>query len=163
VINANIFPILYESLRANELEVRKEAVWAISNTATMGSREQIRYMVESGVIPPLCEVLTTYDAKIVAVGLEALQSILSLGEVLREESGAERNVWADLVTQCGGLDYIERCLNHSNTEVYHNALQLLESFFELSNTAEGDMPALNATGSAFEFGANNSEYGNYNF
>merc|ERR1712154_29194 len=38
-------------------EMGKEALWAISNATSGGSDAQITYLVNQGVIPPLCKFL----------------------------------------------------------------------------------------------------------
>ena len=48
---------------------RKEAAWAITNASSGGSADQMRYLVDQGCIPPLCDLLTVMDAKIVQVDI----------------------------------------------------------------------------------------------
>jgi Armadillo/beta-catenin-like repeat len=43
-----------------------------------GKSDQIKYLVQQGCIPPLCELLTVHDAKIVTVALEGLENILKV-------------------------------------------------------------------------------------
>ena len=85
VIDANIFPVLIDiqvSLTNNsavshtpfpsqskaEFKTRKEAAWAITNASSGGTAEQIKFLVQQGCIPPLCDLLTVMDSKIVQVG-----------------------------------------------------------------------------------------------
>lgn len=56
----------------------QEAAWAISNATSGGKPEQIKYLVQQGCIPPLCELLEVHDAKIVTVALEGLENILKV-------------------------------------------------------------------------------------
>ena len=58
---------------------RKEAAWAITNASSGGSADQIRYLVDQGCIPPLCDLLTVMDAKIVQVNI--IQLGPSIGDV----------------------------------------------------------------------------------
>ena len=67
VINANIFPALINILKTGEMKSRKEAAWAVTNATSGGSPEQIRYMVSQDCIPPMCELLSLMDPKIVQV------------------------------------------------------------------------------------------------
>ena len=59
---------------------RKEAAWAITNASSGGSADQIRYLVDQGCIPPLCDLLTVMDAKIVQVNI-TIQLGPSIGDV----------------------------------------------------------------------------------
>lgn len=65
------------SLRQSHL--MQEAAWAISNATSGGKPEQIKYLVQQGCIPPLCDLLEVHDAKIVTVALEGLENILKVG------------------------------------------------------------------------------------
>lgn len=60
-----------------------------------------RYLVEQGCIPPLCELLTLMDAKIVQVALNGLENILRLGEQEAKATGGV-NSYAVLVEGCYG-------------------------------------------------------------
>lgn len=137
VINANLFPNILRCTQAPELEVKKEAVWCIANTASGGTKEQIRYMVSVGVIGPLCELLQIFDPKIITVALEALTNILELGEEDKLTSNSPRNLYADMVQENGGVALIEKLQTHNNNDVYHNAIMILETFFDLEGTDEG--------------------------
>ena len=82
-------------------------------------------------IPPLCELLTVQDARVINVGLEGLANILNQGEKDKETrefltSGAEINEFARLVTQADAVDKIEALQNHANDEVSRRAASMLE-------------------------------------
>jgi importin subunit alpha-1 len=67
VIDANIIPPLVEILRREEFDIQKEAAWGISNATSGGRDDQIRHLVNQGVIKPLCDLFICQDAKIVMV------------------------------------------------------------------------------------------------
>ncbi|KAB7500281.1 Importin subunit alpha-7, partial [Armadillidium nasatum] len=99
VIDANIFPLLIEILGKAEFKTRKEAAWAITNATSGGTPAQIRYLVEQGCIPPLCDLLTVMDVKIVQVALNGIQNILQLGEQEAKTTFGV-NPYAVLVEEC---------------------------------------------------------------
>ncbi len=68
---SNIMPPLINILQNADFKTKKEACWAISNATSGGLQEpaQIRYMVQQGVIKPLCDLLKSMDNKIIQVGL----------------------------------------------------------------------------------------------
>ena len=89
VIDANIFPVLIDiqvdfdqntpfsfqlvfSQSKAEFKTRKEAAWAITNASSGGTAEQIKFLVQQGCIPPLCDLLTVMDSKIVQVNFNPL-------------------------------------------------------------------------------------------
>jgi importin subunit alpha-6/7 len=78
VIDAGIVAPLIGLLANAEFDIRKEAAWAISNATSGGKNEQIKFLVQNGCIPPLCDLLQVQDAKIVTVALEGLENILKV-------------------------------------------------------------------------------------
>lgn len=154
IINANLFPELLNCMRAPEFEVKKEAVWAIANTTAGGSPEQMRYLLQINVLSPLCELLTVYDPKIVAVALEALQNFLHLGEQDRIASNSEINLVATALIDLGGFDQIEKLQTHQNSDVYNHSYTILETYFSFATG--GDETALGLDqpqASGFDFNA----------
>jgi len=101
VIDSNIFPVLIEILTKAEFKTRKEAAWAITNAANGGLPDQIRYLAMQGCIPPLCDLLTVMDAKIIQVALNGLENILRLGE---QDASMHNglNPYAVLIEECYG-------------------------------------------------------------
>lgn len=135
LIQAGVFIPVLECMMAPELDVKKEAVWTIANVTFCGSPQQSKYLISIGVIPPLCDVLRTYDAKILSIGLEALKVLLQIGELDKNTGITPHNMVAAAVTECGGLENLEVLQNHSSEAVYQAALSLLEGFFSI----EGDV------------------------
>ena len=125
MIDANIFPVLIDILGKAEFKTRKEACWAITNATSGGTAEQIRFLVSlvrpvefipitnsiiltyalllhlQGCIPPLCELLTVMDAKIVQVALSGLENILRLGQQ-EAKTRTGPNAYAILIEECYG-------------------------------------------------------------
>ena len=169
VINAGLFPTLLSCTKAAEFEVRKEAVWAIANATSGGTSEQIRYLVSIHAIQHLCLLLVLYDPKIVAVALEALENILQVGEEDKVVSVTNKNSFAEIVIECGGYDTIETLQNHNHSDVYQHSLNLLQSYFDMEDSAgvvpSADMPAgfTNEDPNGYYFNGQTQEVGNYNF
>lgn len=84
-----------------EFKTRKEAAWTITNTASGGSSEQIRYLVHLGCIPPLCDLLTVMDSKIVQVALNGLEHILRVGDQDAQQHGGT-NAYSVIIEECYG-------------------------------------------------------------
>jgi len=102
VIDANIIPVLIDIMGKAEFKTRKEAAWAIANAASGGSKEQIQFLVNQGCIPPLCNLLTVIDNRIVHVALNGLEHILKAGQLDALSSDCI-NVYAVMVEECYGI------------------------------------------------------------
>lgn len=165
VMEANLIQPLIQILINSDFDVKKEAAWAISNATSGGTVRQIKYLVEQGCIEPLCALLTVHDARIVSVALEGLENILRVGLKEKETSGAEFNDYARAVEAVGGLDKIEALQSHSNQEVYHKAVRILEVFFMADDEEEIDglYDDGNQSASQFGFGVSSVPEGGFNF
>ena len=65
-----------------------------------------RFLVVQGCIPPLCDLLTVMDSKIVQVALNGLENILRFGEAESKNTG-NSNPYAVVIEEVFGLDKIE--------------------------------------------------------
>ena len=108
VIDANLFPPVIHLLSHAEFTIRKEAAWAISNATNSGTPEQVEYLVSCGCIPPLCEILTVSDNKIVQVALEGLENILHASTNKQIEN--MRDCISPLCKLLTAADTEQRCL-----------------------------------------------------
>jgi hypothetical protein len=175
VIEANIIPPLIHLLQNGDFKTRKEACWAISNATSGGLQKpaQIRYLVQSGCIKPLCDLLACPDNKIIQVALDGLENILKVGEMDKEAgadgSGEQINRYALFIEEVGGMEKIHECQNNANEEIYMKAYNIIEKYFsdeegDAENMAETN-PAVNQEGH-FGFGAANQQQQqqqNFNF
>ena len=82
----------------------KEAAYAVCNATSGGTPEQILYLAQNGVIPPLSRLLQVADAKVVTVALEGLENILRTAASAGEQVSARV---LSIVSDCGGLNNIE--------------------------------------------------------
>jgi hypothetical protein len=155
VINAGVFPKLIELLNSSEFDIQKEAAWAASNATSGGTPEQILYLVQQGVVPPLCNLLSVLDAKVITVALEGLENIL---RVAQGANVLDRIV--DLITDCGGLSAIEELQNHENNNIYNRAVKVLETYFGAEEEDDAGIAPEVVTsasgGQQFYFGNNNT-------
>ena len=52
-----------EMARTSEWDVRKEAVWAVSNVASGSTDKQLMSAIEAGAIDAVCSILCVNDTK----------------------------------------------------------------------------------------------------
>ncbi|CAG5128750.1 unnamed protein product [Candidula unifasciata] len=155
VIDCNIFPVLIEILGKAEFKTRKEAAWAIANATSGGSPEQIRFLVDQSCIPPLCDLLTVMDSKIVQVALNGLENILRLGETDAKQ-GNGVNPYAVMIEECYGLDKIEFLQSHENREIYQKAFDIIERYFGTEEEDKNLAPSMDQASQQYQFGASTS-------
>lgn len=63
----------------DDIEIKKEAVWAVSNSTAGATFEQFIVLVQKGILKALSATLKMRDARILAVALEGIDNILKSG------------------------------------------------------------------------------------
>ncbi|EOA13189.1 hypothetical protein CARUB_v10026215mg [Capsella rubella] len=129
VIDAKLIPILVKLARKAEFELKKEAIWAISNSIICGSLNQIKYLVKKGCIKPLCDILVCSDIRMILVCLDGLENILMAGEVEKKNTGGDVNSYCELIEDAEGVEKIENLQHHDNNEIYEKAVKILETYW----------------------------------
>ena len=112
-------------------DIRKEAVWAVSNATSQATQQQFKYLTEKGILQALGTVLDMQDPKTLTVSLEGIDYVLRAGEEVVNENG--ENPYALLAEECGLMDQIEGLQFHENQKVYEKTISLLEEFFTLED------------------------------
>lgn len=159
VISTNFIRPLVSILRNEEFALQQEAAWALVNAITGGSDAQIRLIVSAGVIPPLCEQLTCADDRVIMAAMEGLASILRVGQAdAATDPQVHSNPFANLMSDCNGLDYLEALQHHESEEVSQRAKAILTEYVpalvaedrDEADSAEGGASGepIPATGSA---------------
>ena len=121
-------------------DVKREALWAISNAASSSESTQCAHLVQLGCLSPMVTLLQSVDARVVMVALEGLKAILAAGvggvdaDMAHNGLGgydADSNPYALEVEKAGGLDAIENLQNHTSSDVQERAVHILTTFFEV--------------------------------
>ncbi len=76
---------------------------------------QIEFLVQNGCVPPLLNLLTKPDTRIVSVVLEGILNILKCGQ--RNVKGDGSNPYVTVVEMCEGVNRIEELESHENQEI----------------------------------------------
>ncbi|GHP07012.1 inositol monophosphatase 1 [Pycnococcus provasolii] len=154
IIDAQIIGPLIHLLGEAEFDIKKEAAWAVSNATSGGTPEQIKFLVSSGCIKPLCDLLTCGDNRIVTVALEGLENILRIGEEDKRAGIMDQNPFVQEIDQVGGLDLIEQLQNHPNNDIYDKCVKLLETYIGLEEEEDQNLaPSMDEGANQYTFGA----------
>ena len=125
VIDDGALGPLVNVLESGDFKAQREAVWAITNITSGGSDEQIIHMIEKyPVIKPFCELLTSNDARTVAVILSGLQGLFRTAESV---NGV--NNFCLMLEEIGAVDKLESLQNHENEEIYAKAFAIIDTYF----------------------------------
>lgn len=146
VIDAGLIPLIIKALAEGEFQTQKEAAWAISNLTVSGVAPQVAYAVQSGCIPPFCNLLSVQDAQIVHVVLDGLTNVLNM-------AGEDADKICIIIEECGGLDKIESLQNHENAEIYKLAFEIIEKYFSGGMDNEDEAIAPSLEDGQYHFGA----------
>ncbi|CAA7057441.1 unnamed protein product [Microthlaspi erraticum] len=164
VCEAGLIIPLVNLLQNAEFDIKKEAAWAISNATSGGSPDQIKYMVEQGVVKPLCDLLVCPDPRIITVCLEGLENILKVGEAEKATGNTgDVNFYAQLIDDAEGLEKIENLQSHDNSEIYEKAVKILETYW--LEEEDETLPPGDGSAQGFQFGGNDAVAppGGFNF
>lgn len=119
---SGLLPKIVNNLSKGDFQTQKEAAWAISNLTIGGSKEQVGRLIQEGVIPPFCELLSCKDAMVIQVVLDGINNMLKM-------AGSQVEQLCTMIEECGGLDKIEALQNHDNVDIYKLAYDIIEQYF----------------------------------
>ncbi|CAO2184667.1 unnamed protein product [Urochloa humidicola] len=132
MIDGNMIGPLVRLMQTAEFNVRKEAARAISNAASSGTCDQIKYLVSEGCIKAFCHLLGCDGSSILMVCLEGLGNILKIGEAEKSSGASSDNMYA-LMIEDADLQKIEDLQDHEDISVYEMAINLIEGYFEIDD------------------------------
>jgi len=111
------------ALRATELEDKAKAVKEISEIT---DRAVIKSMISQGLISKLSQLLNPHITQPRSDII--LNTLRTIGNVLEDGKEETPNPHAQVLSHSGALQLIEHLQNHTNMNIYHRAIQILEYF-----------------------------------
>jgi hypothetical protein len=119
---------LVHLLQHDDMVVKNEAIWALSNCTASADSTQFKILVDKGIIKALGCILQVKDVRMLAVSLEGLDNVLASGhEHFKNEDGD--NTFAIIMEQEGLLDSLEDLQQHPNHNIYSAALKIIDKYF----------------------------------
>lgn len=127
-IDIGVIDKLVAILQHDDMAVKNEAVWALSNCTASANPAQFNTLVEKGLIKALGGVLQINDVRMLAVTLEGLENTLACGQkhYLNEDG---ENIFTIILEQQGCLDDLENLQTHANHNIYTQALKIIDKYF----------------------------------
>ena len=138
-LDSGIIDKLVNILLHDDVDVKKEAVWALSNSTQNAQPHQILEMVKRGILKALSEILKLNDNKSLIVAMEGIENVLKVGQEHFMNNAENVNEFVLELEKVGGVDRIEALQQHKNHAVYDRAVHILEKYF---NEEEDNVDAI---------------------
>ena len=121
--------------RDGDMNVRKEAIWAMSNAMYKCNAEQARLMVQNQFFERSCDALETLkELKIIFVVLEGIMYALQRGKDIPMADG--QNPFVIAIQQCDLYEKLQSLIDiHPDTQVCYKTEALFRDYFN-SNDAD---------------------------
>ena len=145
VIDANLVPLLIDSMLHAEFDIKKEALIAIFNICTEGLPQQIDYLVSKNLLEALSELLQLTDVSVLVCALSTLELVLRAGK----QRAPGFNAYAHRFEDIGGTTPLNKLLDHPQARVYQTAMALMEHYFDHVDSVRESVSAADAMPMAF--------------
>ena len=123
VIDAGFIPNIINALDKGSNDKQRWAVEVIYSISAKRSTKQIMFLVDNGVIAPLCSVLTlTYNEILVT-------ALYTIYNILKSINGHKTTVAKDII-RCGGLASIQKLEKDNNFRIHKIAFEIIDEFFK---------------------------------
>lgn len=116
----------------HDWNVRKEAVWVISNVANVGAPEHVSALLAANVIDPLVDILgSTQDPRMMTIVLDSVEGILRVAS-----QNAPGRTTSDKFEEAGLLDALEIVQATANDDIYAKAVKIIETYYGTTDEDE---------------------------
>jgi len=129
--NREILRKLFQMAATDDLEIRRECVFCITNACNDATLQQIQVLVEFEIIQLIVETLQNNNDTIVTKGcLEALEIILNFGKDMAHASQLGKNPFVIKLAQAQGLQVVESLQSHPENEIYEIVSRIIDDHLD---------------------------------
>lgn len=128
------FSLLVTNMTDSDPEIRKEAVFCVANLAKSPDSESLSRLLAYNVLEALVQVLRIPEPDTLLVALEAISRILRAAGVSSATKAA--NEVSLRFEEMSGISLLESLQRHHNLFIYEKAVEMLNEFFGLEDSAE---------------------------
>jgi len=122
---------LFQMAATEDLEIRRECVFCITNACSDGTLQQIQVLVEFEIIQLIVETLQNNNDPVVTKGgLEALETILNYGKDIAHASQLGKNPFVIKLAQAQGLQVVESLQSHPENEIYEIVSRIIDEHLD---------------------------------
>lgn len=123
LIRAKAIPTITKKFRRFSADMKKNALYVLTNCISGGTEGQARYVFSSGCITILCSMLNSHDMDVLSAILEALSKLLRI-----TKSSGEA---ADKVQEVGGLEKLEElAMKNVPRAIYDQTAGIIRKYFD---------------------------------
>jgi hypothetical protein len=139
---------IIEYARNGSWEIKKEALWTLSNCFTTGSDDHAMSLVQNEALQPLAEVLALKngDATVLCATLDAIERVL-------EVSDRQGLTYGRLFDEYNGIESLENLQEHPSEEVYNKAIKIIENHFNADEEEDENLAPETTDNGTFGFAA----------
>ncbi len=127
LIEIGFFRKLFKVLKVAQANFPKEAACIVYNTVQYGKAEQVRYLIDEGVILLFCNLLqVNYDLEVVTLAIGGLEKLLHLNN---NDDNVFITVVKVLCEKSNGMKAIERLQRHNDYMISNGAKNIIDLVF----------------------------------
>ena len=137
LIDAGVFTTLFATALCEEFVLNDKCPWVISGVISAASREQLVYLVETGVVRVICKYfrLLQDSEEGVMPMLESVEYLLGFFCGDKKHNPTMYDTVRSQTTECGGVESIKRFTTAEDEDAQKLAMSLLKRHFPAKKRA----------------------------
>lgn len=122
IFQADLLPILIENFKNGTVSMQKVTLALINFFTINGNKNDILKLVNEGVLPPLCNMLSHKDVGVID------NALTSIDNILKWTAGRQTADIAHVIEECGGSDELDKLANHKNRKISNLADHIISEY-----------------------------------